>query len=111
MRKASLNEWTFTRHALSRAVDMALDADELRAALAADVRPLPSPERYPGRHMIHTERIILCVDLERRIVHTVIWNTWDGRTWRALGRNGTPDEIEMCRDQGTQHKRAPNQGG
>lgn len=110
MRRINPDEWTFTHHALSRAVDMALDADELRAALAANVRPLPSPKQYPGRHMIHTERIILCVDLDQRIVYTVIWNTWDGRTWRTLGRNGTPDEIEMCRDQDAR-KRAPQQGG
>lgn len=108
--RRNIDEWTFTHHALSRAVDMALDADELRAALAADVRPLPSPKQYPGRHMIHTDRIILCVDLERRIVHTVIWNTWDGRRWRAHGRNGTPDEIAMCRDQDA-HNRAPQQEG
>lgn len=103
MRRINPDEWTFTHHALSRAVDMALDADELRAALAADVRPIPSA-RYPGRHMIHTERIILCVHLERRIVYTVIWNTWDGRTWRAHGRDGSPEEIEMCRDR---RKRTP----
>lgn len=85
--------WTFTRHALMRAVEMAIDASELRKALERPTRALPS-EKYPGCHYIYTPRLVLCVDLAERVVITVIWNTWDGKRHSRFDR----DDIELSRD-------------
>jgi hypothetical protein len=86
-------DWTWTHHALQRAVEMALDAEELRRALEQRTRPLPS-RRYPGCHLIYTARIVLAVNLDDRAVITVLWNTWNGNDYRRFDR----DDIEMCRD-------------
>jgi hypothetical protein len=94
--RRNANNWTFTRHALERAVDMALDPDELRKVIERPTRPLPS-FNYPGEHLIFGERIVLCVNLEKRIVITIVWNTSDGQTCRRLARD-TPEELERCRD-------------
>lgn len=92
--RRNADEWNFTHHALSRAVDMALDPEELREAIERPVRPVESMA-YPGVHLIHTERIVLAVNLAARVVITVLWNTFDGRTLTRFDRN---NDIERCRD-------------
>lgn len=87
-------DWTFSRHALSRAVDMALDAEEIRAALENPTRPLPSL-KYPGAHLIHSDRLVFAVYLEPRYVITIIWNTFDGKRSYKHGRD---NDIDLCRD-------------
>lgn len=76
--RRNADEWTFSYHALSRAVDMALDPEELRQVIDSPVRALPHGSR-PGVHYIHGERITLTVNLETREVITVQWNTFNGR--------------------------------
>lgn len=88
-------DWTFSRHALTRAVEMALDADEIRAALENPTRPIPSMG-YPGASLLHTKRLVLAVYLEKRFVITIGWNTFDGQRWHRYDR----DDIGMCRDPG-----------
>jgi hypothetical protein len=92
--RRNANEWTFSRHALERAVDMAIDPEELREAIERPTRPLPSV-KYPGCHLLHTERIVLCVNLKERVVITVVWNTFDGQRNVRFDRD---DDIERCRD-------------
>lgn len=96
MARRTADVWTFTHHALSRAVDMALDPEELREAIERPTRPLPSMN-YPGCHLIHTERIVLCVNLSECVVITVIWNTFDGARNVRFDREDIED-IERCRD-------------
>lgn len=91
---ADISDWTFSQHALSRAVDMALDPDEIKAALESPTRPLPS-KNYEGCHLIHTERLTFAVDLERKLVITVGWNTFDGTRAYRYSRD---DDIEFIRD-------------
>lgn len=89
-----INDWTFSHHALSRAVDMALDPEEIKAALERPTRPLPS-RNYAGCHLIHTERLVFAVNLAERVVITILWNTFDGqRIYRPRREN----DLEMCRD-------------
>lgn len=88
-----ISEWSITRHALRRAVEMALDPDEIREALIHPTRPLPAPGD-DGSHRIHTERIYLVVDLARRRVITIGWNSFDGKRIQRYDR----DDISLCRD-------------
>lgn len=92
--RRNADEWTFTQHALSRAVDMAIDPEELREAIERPVRALPSTH-YPGCHLIHTERLALAVNLIEKVVITVLWNTWNGRCVERFSRD---DDLDRCRD-------------
>lgn len=94
--RRNADEWTFSHHALSRAVDMALGPEEVRAAIESNNRPLPHGSR-PGVHYLHTERITLTVNLSTREVITIQWNTFNGRGYTRWVRD-TPEDIERCRD-------------
>lgn len=90
-------EWRFSKHALERAVDMAIDPHELREAIECGTRPLRSV-KYPESHLIYTQRLVLCVNLDQRLVITVLWNNWrDGQHFRRFTRDDEAD-IERCRD-------------
>lgn len=71
-----ISEWTFSRHAVERALDMALDADELRLALIHPEytrhAPLTKPE-YEGCRIHIRGRLSVVVDPASRVVITVIW--------------------------------------
>ncbi|MFM9643157.1 hypothetical protein [Streptomyces turgidiscabies] len=92
--RRNADEWTFSHHALSRAVDMALDPEELRQAIERPVRPVES-RAYPGAHLIHTDRIVLCVNLAAKVVITIVWNTFDGERLTRFDRN---NDFDRCRD-------------
>lgn len=95
--RRNADEWQFSRHALERAVDMALGPEELREAIERPTKPLPSI-KYPGCHCIYTERIVLCVNLVQRKVVTILWNNWEhGRFFQRFDRED-PADLERCRD-------------
>lgn len=73
---------------------MAIDPEELREAIERPTRAIESAN-YPECHLIHTERIVLCVDLRKRRVITIVWNTFDGA---RLNRFDRSNDIERCRD-------------
>ena len=90
-------EWSFSKHALRRAVDMALDPEEIRTALEHPTRPLPNPPN-PQCHLIHTERLVFVVELKRRRVVTILRNTWDGKRLRPLDRSNDLDYVRDPED-------------
>lgn len=71
-----ISEWTFSRHATDRALDMALDADELRLALThpdyTRDAPLTKPE-YEGCKIHIRGRLSVVVNPALKRVITVIW--------------------------------------
>lgn len=71
-----ITEWKFSSHAVDRALDMALDADELRLALTRPdyVRPSPPtrPE-YVGMKIHIRGRLAVAVNPSTKTVITVMW--------------------------------------
>lgn len=89
-------EWTFSQHALERAVDMALDPEEIKGALEKPTRPMPS-RKYPGRHLIFSERLVFAVNLQDRVVITIGWNTFDGINTPRYTRS-VEEDLDRIRD-------------
>lgn len=69
-----LDGWTFSHHAISRALDMAVPAEELRDIIAtpADVFQ-QSAYRDDGYEIRTNRRVALAVNPESRRVITVMW--------------------------------------
>lgn len=86
-----LPEWQFTKHALIRAVDMAVDADDIKLCLH-EPQVVTTVDAYPDCVLYLRERLALAVNEEDRIVITVLWNK------RHLGRSWSRDEIELSID-------------
>ena len=74
---SDIDEWNFSAHAVDRALDMALDADELRLALTRPHMmrnaPLTRPE-YEGCRIYIRDRISVVVNPETKTGITVIWH-------------------------------------
>ena len=71
-----ITEWTFTPHSVDRALDMALDAEELRLALTRPEYIRPSPPtrpRYSHCKMHIRGRLALAVDPTTKTVITIMW--------------------------------------
>lgn len=82
-------DWAWTHHALSRAVDMAVDPGDLRLTLLAPARVYPTRD---GRSVYQRGRIALVVDVPDARVVTCIWNNAGNKTrWRR-------DDLALCRD-------------
>lgn len=102
-RVMELDGWTFSWHALERAVDMAVPAEELRDVLAEPKATWQS-DKYQGCQMRTNYRIILACDPEARAVITVLWYRGPGipRFERTL-----EDDLKRIRDHdadgGTHH--------
>lgn len=68
---------TFTRHATERILDMALEPEEVRAALLDPEHQWPSPS-YPGFTLMRSGRVTLSTTVEAdgtlKVV-TVLWAT------------------------------------
>lgn len=71
---SALDGWQLGLHAVDRALDMAVDASEIRAALMTpDVRQPTGPD-YPDHQQLWAKgRIALVVDPAARYVVTVLW--------------------------------------
>lgn len=74
----SLEDWSFTFHAASRAVDMAAGTDEIRAAVECPEMVYPQI-RYPGNEIRVAGRLALAVDPVAKRVLTVLWHRAEGR--------------------------------
>ncbi|WP_146132516.1 hypothetical protein [Streptomyces solincola] len=76
-----ISGWTIRWHALQRALDMAVEGEEIRLCLTEPKLISDSPERYPKECKIYERgRIAIAVNEETREAITVLWNT--GGYWR-----------------------------
>ena len=69
-----IGDWTLTKHAVQRALDMAVDAEELRDILCCPKRTWRS-DKYEGCWNLSNGRITLAVDPDTRDVITVLWDS------------------------------------
>lgn len=91
-----ISGWTFTKHAIERALEMALDAEEIRAALESPDRVRPS-RKYEGCHNVFTKRLLIATKQAEKVVITIGWNTADGHGIRRYRRTLTED-LARIRD-------------
>jgi hypothetical protein len=86
-----LDGWEMTRHAIQRALDMAVDAEEIRDAILSPARIDETPNRYPPERKLYTKgRLTLCVHVADKAVLTVMWNRW----WSGNGARFDRDHDE-----------------
>lgn len=90
-----LEGWTFSHHALQRAVDMCVPAEELRETLANPKATPWESDKYPGYEMRSNYRIALCCDMQRKYVITVLWFRY-GREARFT--RSVEDDMKRIRD-------------
>lgn len=90
--------WRFTYHALRRAVDMALDAEEIRAVLTAPRRTTYS-RKYKTCWVLSNGHIAIAVNPDEKVVITVLWDTYDADAGTLTSRfqRGDVDDEEMKR--------------
>lgn len=70
-----MDDWHFSTHSLERALDMALEPEELTDCLRSPDTTYRSGPSYPEECMIYARgRIALAVSVEARTVITVLWN-------------------------------------
>lgn len=73
-----MHGWKFTQHALGRALDMALDATEIRRVLSGPEVTQPSGAGYPDGYRIWAAgRIALVVVPDKQVVVTCLWRAKD----------------------------------
>jgi hypothetical protein len=67
-------DWTFTRHALERALDMALDAYQIKVLLERPQVTQPSGANYPDGYEVwaHTRIAAVVIPVDRVVV-TFLW--------------------------------------
>ncbi|MFH8626214.1 hypothetical protein ACH4A8_30765 [Streptomyces vietnamensis] len=73
---ANISELSFSSHAVQRALDMALDADELRLTLTRPEHVRPSPmtrPEYAGQKIHIRGRVAAAVNPTTKTVITVMW--------------------------------------
>lgn len=81
-----ISDFTFTKHALERILDMQVDAETVRAALLEPEYVHPSPT-YRHTDLYDYQDITLSVDRAVREVITVLWRWQEG--WESdLARGG-----------------------
>lgn len=94
-----IDDWKFTNHALRRAVDMAIDPDELRSVLTVPKTTTHS-RKYNGCWLLKNGHICIAVNPDERVVITVLWDTYDadiGGLECRFERGEFADENEMKR--------------
>lgn len=92
-----IGDWTLSRHAIERALEMAVDPEEIREALECpDEEPYPS-DSYPGKHHLRSGRLMLAVNLDDKTVITIGWNTWDGKRVHRYNRT-IEEDLKRIRD-------------
>ena len=64
--------WKFTRHALSRAVDMALDVEEILGVLDRPKMRWTS-DKYPDTEIVTNYRISLAYYPNEKLIVTIVW--------------------------------------
>lgn len=94
-----LEGWTFSKHALARAVDMAIGAEELTAVLRRPPR-VWSDARAPDCRYLSNRRITLSVDIEAQQVISVLWYREPGLGSgdRRYDRSDFEAEMKRIRD-------------
>lgn len=85
----TLDGWTFSSHALSRAVDMALDPEALTACITNPevVYDQETNPAYFGHKVRVAGRVAMIVEPKAKRVVTVVWRG-----------DGNRDDLELCRD-------------
>jgi hypothetical protein len=73
-----IDGWTFTKHAIERAMEMCLDGDEIREALTNPPLVVAS-RKYHGCHNIVTKRLMIATSQPEKVVITIGWNSSDGQ--------------------------------
>lgn len=88
--------WTVSMHAVERALDMAVEADELRACILTPDYTRPSPPPYDkGSHRLHIRgRLAVAVDGANKRVITVMWY----QLWKDGAITRLDDDESMWRD-------------
>jgi hypothetical protein len=76
-----ISDWTFSKHALSRAVDMAVDPHELTACIIKPevIYDQETNPAYFGHKVRVAGRLALVVDPNDKHVVTVLWRSEEGR--------------------------------
>jgi hypothetical protein len=90
------DNWIFSKHALERALDMAIPAEELRRVLYRPAFTWPSVA-YPGCIAHSNKRITLAIDPATHTVITVVW-------WRQQGERferSVAEDLKRIRDDNT----------
>lgn len=78
---SDLDGWSFSIHAMERALDMALDGEEIKAALT---RPdVVNPGTHPHQRFHLRGRISLLLDMDNKRIVTILWSAQ-----RRAGQNG-----------------------
>jgi hypothetical protein len=94
---ASIDDFTMSRHAIQRAVDMALNSHEIKRTLLSPNFIVDS-NSYPGCQNYVGDRIVASVATDRKIVTTIVWRGHHGELERDseldinLARNITTEE-------------------
>ncbi|MFD4474600.1 hypothetical protein ACFWPU_00585 [Streptomyces sp. NPDC058471] len=67
-------DWSFSEHALGRALDMALDPEDIRQVLTHPDVKQPSGPGYPDHCQVWaSNRIALVVSPDEQVVITCLW--------------------------------------
>lgn len=90
----AVQDFTFTRHATERMLDMALEPNEIQRALLSPDEVKPS-HKYPACDLYNSGRITLSVDRSMREVVTVLWRTREGwlKDIEGVGAYGGRSEV------------------
>lgn len=73
-----IGEWKFSVHAVDRALDMALSAEELRRAILQPEITRPANEHLPHQRLHIGGRIGVVLDLADKEIVTILWKSRDG---------------------------------
>ncbi|MEU4579959.1 hypothetical protein [Nonomuraea sp. NPDC023979] len=68
-----VSEWTFTKHALGRALDRLVTPEEIRACLESPALVYSQSGPYKGRTVRQAGRVALVVDVESKTVLSVVF--------------------------------------
>jgi hypothetical protein len=68
-----IKDWTVTRHAIDRALDMAVTGESIRKAVLEPEGTWQGAD--PNRELRWHGRVCVAVDKTRKSVVTVMWNT------------------------------------
>lgn len=83
--------WYLSAHALDRALDMAVDAEDIKDCIRQPARVWDA-QKYPGCKFYAKGRIGLAVNPELKAVITVLWDqAWTKGRWDR-------DDISLSRD-------------
>ena len=92
----NVKDYTFTKHATERILDMALDPREVQLALQSPDE-VKQCTKYPACDLYDHGRITLSVDRSMKQVVTVLWRTQRGWAKDINGRGGYGSRKEVRR--------------